>query len=79
MSQFFASGSQSIGVAVSASVLPMNIQGCFHLGWAGLVSLLSRGLSRIFSSRDGGLSGRSCLKQAMESREQGHSCDVSQH
>ena len=79
MSQFFASGSQSTGIAVSASVLPMNIQGCFHLGWAGLVSLQSRGLSSIFSSRDGCLSGHSCLKQAMESREQGRPCGVSPH
>ena len=79
MSRFFASGSQSIGVAVSASVLPMNIQGCFHLGWTGLVSLQSRGLSSVFSSRDSYLTSSSCLKQAMESREQGRPCGVSQH
>ena len=48
MSQLFASGGQSIGA--SASVLPMNIQGLFPLGWAGLISLLSKGLSRVFSS-----------------------------
>ena len=50
VSQFFASGGQSIGVSASASVLPMNIQGCFHLGSTGLISLLSKGLSRVFSS-----------------------------
>ena len=48
VSQFFASGGQSIGV--SASVLPMNIQGWFPLGLTGLISLLSKGLSRVFSS-----------------------------
>ena len=48
MSQFFTSGGQSIGV--SASVLPMNIQGWFHLGWTGWNSLLSKGLSRVFSN-----------------------------
>ena len=41
---------QSIGVSASASVLPMNIQGLFHLGLTGLISLLSKGLSRVFSS-----------------------------
>ena len=39
MSQFFARGGQSIGVSVSASVLPMNIQDSFHLGWTGWISL----------------------------------------
>ena len=43
-----ASGVQSIGA--SASVLPVNIQGCFPLGLTGLISLLSKGLSRIFFS-----------------------------
>ena len=50
MSQFFASGGQSIGVSASASVLPMNIQDWFPLGWTGLISLYSKGLSRVFSS-----------------------------
>ena len=50
MSQFFASGNQTIGVSASASVLPMNIQGWFPLGWTGWISLLSKGLSRVFSS-----------------------------
>ena len=47
-SQFFASGSQSIGASASASVLPMSIQDWFALGLTGLI-LLSKGLSRVFS------------------------------
>ena len=50
MSRFFASGGQSIGASVSASVLPMNIQGWFPLGLTGLISLLSKGHSRVFFS-----------------------------
>ena len=50
MSQFFASGGQCIGVSVSASVLPMNIQNWFPLGWTGWISLQSKGLSRGFSN-----------------------------
>ena len=50
MSQFFASGGQSIGVSASASVLPVNIQDLFPLGWTGLISLQSKGLSRAFSN-----------------------------
>ena len=50
MSQFFALGGQSIGVSASVSVLPMNIQGWFPLGLTGLISLLSKGFSRVFSS-----------------------------
>ena len=50
VSQLFASGGQRIRASASASVLPMNIQGWFPLGWTGLISLLSTGLSRIFSS-----------------------------
>ena len=49
MSRLFAAGGQSIGVAASASVLPMNIQGWFPLGLTGWISLQSRGLSRVFS------------------------------
>ena len=49
MSQIFASGGQSIGASASASVLPMNIQDWFPLGLTDLISLLSQGLSRIFS------------------------------
>ena len=47
---FFASGGQSIGVSASASVLPMNIQDWSPLGLTGLISLQSKGLSRVFSS-----------------------------
>ena len=50
VSRFFASGGQSIGASASVSVLPMNIQGWFPLGWIGLTSLLSKGLSRVFYS-----------------------------
>ena len=50
MSQFFPSGGQSIGVSASASVLPMNIQGWFPLGWTGWISLQSKGLLRVFSN-----------------------------
>ena len=49
-SQFFASGGQSIGGSASASVLPMNIQDWFPLGWTGRISLQSKGLSRVFSN-----------------------------
>ena len=50
MSQFFASGDQTVGVSASASVLPMNIQDWFPLGWTGWISLQSKGLSRVFSN-----------------------------
>ena len=50
MSQLFTSGGQSIEVSASASVLPVNIQDWFPLGWTGWISLQSKGLSRIFSN-----------------------------
>ena len=50
ISQFFTSGDQSIGASASASVLLMNIQGWFPLGLTGLISLKSKGLSRVFSN-----------------------------
>ena len=50
MSQFFPSGAQRVGASASASVLPMSIQGWFPLGWTGQISLLSKGLSRVFSN-----------------------------
>ena len=50
ISQFFTSGGQNIGVSASASVLPMNIQDWFPLGWTGWISLLFMGLSRVFSN-----------------------------
>ena len=49
MSQFFTLGGQIIGASASPSVLPMNIQDWFPLGLTGLISLLSKGLSRVFS------------------------------
>ena len=48
ISQLFTSGSQSIGVSASASVLPMNIQDWSPLEWTGWISLKSKGLLRIF-------------------------------
>ena len=50
MSWFFTSGGQCIGASASASLLPVNIQGWFILWLTGLVSLLSKGHSRVFSS-----------------------------
>ena len=50
MSWLFSSGGQSIGPSISASVLPMNIQGLFPLGLTGWISLQSKGLSRVFSN-----------------------------
>ena len=50
MSQLFASGGQSFGASASALVLPMNIQSWFTLGLTGLISLQSKGFSRVFSS-----------------------------
>ena len=50
MSQLFPSGGQSIGVSASASVLPMNTQDWFPLGWTGWISLQSKGLTRVFSN-----------------------------
>ena len=49
-SQLFASGGQSIGVSASASVLPMNIQDWFPLGWTSLIFVYSKGLARVFSN-----------------------------
>ena len=50
MSLCFPSDGQSIGVSASTSVLPMNIQDWSPLGWTGWISLLSKGLSRVFSN-----------------------------
>ena len=52
MSRLFASGGQIIEASASASVIPMNIQGWFPLGLTGLISLLSKGLSGVFSSTE---------------------------
>ena len=50
MRQFFTSGGQNIGASALASVLPMNIQDWFPLGWTGWISLQSKGLSRVVSN-----------------------------
>ena len=50
MNHFFTSSGQSIGVSASASVLPMNSQDWFPLGWTDWISLQSKGLSRVFSN-----------------------------
>ena len=50
MSQLFTSGGQSIRVSASTSILPVNIQDWFPLGWTGWISLQSKGLSRVFSN-----------------------------
>ena len=47
LSQFFTSGGQRIGFSASASVLPMNIQDWFPLGWTSWISLQSKGLSSL--------------------------------
>ena len=50
MSQLFTSGGQTIGASASTSILPMNTQDWFPLGWTGWISLQSKGLSRVFSN-----------------------------
>ena len=50
VSQFFAPGGQSIGVSASTSVLPMNIQDWFPLGWTAVISLQSKRLLRVFTT-----------------------------
>ena len=50
VSQFFASGGQSVGASASTSVLPKNIQDWFPSGWTGWISLQSKGLTRVFSN-----------------------------
>ena len=50
MSQFFPSHGQTTGASALASVLPLNIQDWFPLGWTGWISLQSKGLSRVFSN-----------------------------
>ena len=51
VTQFFTSGGQSSGVSASASVLPVNIQDWFPLGWTGWISLQSKELSRVLQHR----------------------------
>ena len=50
MREYFTSGGQSIEVPASSSVLPMNIQNWFPLGWTGWISSQSKGLPRVFSN-----------------------------
>ena len=50
MTQFFASGGQSVGVSASTSILPVNTQDRSPSGWTGWISLQSKGLSRVFSN-----------------------------
>ena len=50
ISRLFASGDQNTGASALAPVLPMNIQGWFPLKFSGFISLLSKGLSGVFSS-----------------------------
>ena len=64
MSQSFTSDDQSIGVSASASVLPMNIQDWFTLGWTGWISLQSKGLSSL-------LQHQICFSKANKIREVG--------
>ena len=52
MSWLFASGGQSIGASASASVPPKNIQGLFPLGFSGLISLRSKGLSSLIQKKE---------------------------
>ena len=66
MSQFFASGGQSIGVSASVSVLPMNTQDWSPLGWTGWISLQSKGLSRVFSNSISSLSNSHILTWPLE-------------
>ena len=63
MNQLFSSGGQSIGVSASASVLPMNIQDGFPLGWTSWISLQSKGLSRVFSVRMAAIQNSTMLER----------------
>ena len=62
MSQFFPSDGQSIGASASASVIAMNIQDWFPSWWTGWISLLSKGLSRVFSNTNLKIGKKSCLE-----------------
>ena len=80
MCQLFASDSQSIGVSASASILPMNIQDWFTLGWTSWISLLSKGLLRIFSNKKTSVLQRSAffivqLSQSLHDYWKNHSID----
>ena len=60
MSQFFTSSGQSIEASASASVLPMNIQGCFSLGLTDLISLMSKGLKSLLQHHSSKISVLQC-------------------
>ena len=63
--QLFTSGGQSIGVSASASVLPVSIQGWFPLGWTGLISLQSKGLSSLLQHHSSKASVLQCSAYLM--------------
>ena len=60
MSQFLASGGQNVGASASASYRPMNIQDWFPSGWTGLISLQSKGLSRVLQHHSSKASNLRC-------------------
>ena len=72
VSQFFTSGSQNIGASASASVLPVNIQDWFPLGWTGVISLKSKGLIRVISKNSVEISLKN-WKQNCHMTQQSHS------
>ena len=75
VSELFASGGQSIGVSASAWVLPMNIQGWFPLGLTGWISLLSKGLSRVFPSPTIRMHQFSSINPSKNIRKGGVNCE----
>ena len=72
VSQFFSSGGQSIGVSASASVLPMNIQNWFPLGWTGWISLQSQGTLESLLQHHEWLQNWPSLAELEEDRECAH-------
>ena len=72
MSQLFTSGGQSIGVSASTSVLPMNTQDWFPLGWTGWISLQSKGPSRAFSNTSVQKHQFSCTQLSLQSSSHIH-------
>ena len=71
-SQFFTPGGRSIGA--SALVLPVNIQSQFPLGWTGWISLLSKGLSRVFSNTTAPKHQFFGIKPSLWSNSYTHTC-----
>ena len=74
VSQLFTSGGQSTGASASASVLPINIQDWFPLGLTALISLLSKGLSNIFSNTTVWKHQFFGAQPSLQSNSQIHSC-----